>query len=653
MTPDIASFDNPVIIQKLTFILIVLAPLVTPIGYNGAMMPDLYRGAYFQIGVLFLAVLWFFQQINLKKIQIIYDLVGILILAFLIWATLSLLWADDHFEALKLLTIWWCAGLLYFLVIQIFKDKQSIYRLLLGIVVSGLLIALLGISQHLFDLDWISQTKAPGATFGNRNMAVHFLVMVIPLSIGLLFCSENKIQQVIIGAAFFFMMLYFFYAASRAGFLSVFAEIVLFSLFILKYRKNKWNKQYIALVAIAMAIPLTIASFSPRSIDMVDRISSIFAQTSTDHQRNNRISMWFNTYPMIKDNPVLGVGAGNWRIYYPHYLDSIIKDKEVKENRMHQHAHNDWLEIVSSLGIVGLALLLGIMLMAGRLIYRHLGNHQDFLVLGLSLGLVGILVDGLFTFPLKLTIAPVMLAVFIAALTVLTQPHQNSRTIQLPLPLAIISMSIFVLLAGYSVIKNSQSLKAQVHYSNSLVYQRSGLYNEAKRESVKSVNLNPGEAIYRFTLSTILLRLKEYDDAVKHGSLILQTRPYHFPTIAVMAQAFLADQRHDQALQYLERLTGIMKTHSLAQHWLPVLYAQKSKEQLARQDHSSLEQTYRKWINIAPTASNYQNLAVILYNHLDRRQEGIEHFKKALHLDPDLPQADRIKALIRRHENKQ
>jgi len=642
------------VIQKLTFIFIVLAPLVTPIGYSGAMMPDLYRGAYFQIGTLFLVALWFFQQINLKKRLIIYNRISILILAFLIWAMLSLFWVNDRFEAIKLLIVWYCAGLLYFLVTQIFKDRQSIYKLSLGIVVSGLFIALLGISQHLFSLDWIAQSAKPAATFGNRNMAVHFLVMVIPLSMGILLCAENKTQRIAIAASLFLMMLYLFYADSRAGFLSFFAQIVLFTLFLLKYKRNSLSKRYVAFIAIAIAIPLIIASFSIRSIDIMGRISSVLTYISTDHQiQYNRIPIWFNTYPMIKDNFALGVGAGNWRIHYPQYLDRVFKDKEVSETLMHQHAHNDWLEILSSLGAIGFTLLLGIMFVVGRLIYRHLSNHQDFLVLGLSLGLIGVLVDGFFTFPLKLVIVPLMLAVFTAALTILIQPNQNNKTIQLPLPLAIILMSFFVLLSSWIVVKSSQWLKAQVHYSNSLVYQRNGSYDLAKRESAKAVNLNPGQALYRFTLSATLLKLKEYDSVIKQGSLILRARPYHFPTIAIMAQALLADQKQEQALEYLERLAGIMKTHNLVQHWLPVLYAQKAREQLTKQDYLSLSQTYKKWIGINPTASNYQNLAVILYNNLGRQQESIKYFRKALSLDPDLPQADRIKTLIHRYENQQ
>ncbi len=638
-------------IQKLTFIFIVLAPLVTPIGYNGAMMPDLYRGAYFQIGILFLLALWFFQQINLKKRQIIRSHIEIPILLFLAWATLSLLWVDDYFEAFKLLTIWWCAGLLYFLVTQTFRDRRSIETLSMGIIVSGFLVSLLGVSQYLFDLDWIAQTVKPAATFGNKNMAVHFLVMVIPLSMGLLLHVRQKNQQMIIAACLLPMMLFLFYANSRAGLLALLAEMALFALFILKNKKNRLSStQYIVVIA-AILIPFLIAGFGYRPVEFSDRFSQVYKGLSKDYRyANPRVSMWMNTLAMAKDNPALGVGAGNWRIHYPHYLNSAVRDRAVNETLMHQHAHNDWLEILSSLGIVGIVLLIWIMFMIGQLVYRHLNRHQDFLVLGLLAGLIGLLIDGFFTFPLKLAIAPIMLAVFIALLTILTQSDQNKQVLPLPLPLAVAAMSLFLLSGVWSVVKNGQHLKAQVHYSNSLVYQRDGLYDRAKIESVKSVNLNPGQALYRFTLSAVLLRLKEYNDAIRHGSLILEKRPYHFPTIAVMAQAFLAAQRQDEALEYLERLAGIMKTHKLAQRWLPVLYAQKTKEQITRQDYLSLEQTYRKWADITPTANIYQNLAVILYNHLNRQEEGVKYFQKALNLDPNLPQAEHVRALIQRHK---
>jgi len=56
------------------------------------------------------------------------------------------------------------------------------------------------------------------------------------------------------------------------------------------------------------------------------------------------------TIEMVKDNPVIGVGAGNWMINYPVYY-AQYQGLEFKNWR---RPHNDYIWILAEKGFLGL-----------------------------------------------------------------------------------------------------------------------------------------------------------------------------------------------------------------------------------------------------------------------------------------------------------
>jgi O-antigen ligase len=69
----------------------------------------------------------------------------------------------------------------------------------------------------------------------------------------------------------------------------------------------------------------------------------------------------------ISENPVLGVGSGNWKI------ESIRYDKMFMYNyTVPYHVHNDFLEIGAELGLIGLGLYLFVIFYVLVSIYKKL-----------------------------------------------------------------------------------------------------------------------------------------------------------------------------------------------------------------------------------------------------------------------------------------
>ena len=142
--------------------------------------------------------------------------------------------------------------------------------------------------------------------------------------------------------------------SSRATFLSLIISIivVLTLTLILKTKEINYFKKNIALILL-LILPIFISyQFSINSINSNDdanvnkRIASI--TSNNDESKNARIRYFSHTLQSFLENPFLGIGIGNWKIYSIKYDSANIENFIVPYS-----AHNDILEAIAETGIFG------------------------------------------------------------------------------------------------------------------------------------------------------------------------------------------------------------------------------------------------------------------------------------------------------------
>ena len=69
--------------------------------------------------------------------------------------------------------------------------------------------------------------------------------------------------------------------------------------------------------------------------------------------------MWTSSINMFKDHPVIGVGIGQWRTKYGESY------RLPSENQHLYHAHNNFIQLLSEVGILG---LIGVLIFFGTII---------------------------------------------------------------------------------------------------------------------------------------------------------------------------------------------------------------------------------------------------------------------------------------------
>lgn len=121
-----------------------------------------------------------------------------------------------------------------------------------------------------------------------------------------------------------------------------------------------------------------------------------------------RILLWTNTWQMIKENPLAGVGGGNWQVFFPKYgLQNFMQTNYLISDgyTTFQRPHNDFLWVWSELGILALLAYISVFIFA---IYYAIKNIQQetetnnkIINAGFLMNIIGYIFIALVDFPLE------------------------------------------------------------------------------------------------------------------------------------------------------------------------------------------------------------------------------------------------------------
>jgi len=171
-------------------------------------------------------------------------------------------------------------------------------------------------------------------------------------------------------------------------------------------RANRRSRQLIfnlrsgiVIVAMAGAIALGLLWLGPEPV--INRATQGQLKSADPQAQTFFVSrgwIWKDTWTMIRDNPILGVGLGAYETAYPIYTASDGTQK-VSE------AHNEYLQILADGGIIGGLLALLFLWLIFRAIFRGV-RSRDRLLSSLALGggaaILAMFVHSFFDFNLQI-----------------------------------------------------------------------------------------------------------------------------------------------------------------------------------------------------------------------------------------------------------
>lgn len=144
-------------------------------------------------------------------------------------------------------------------------------------------------------------------------------------------------------------------------------------------------------------------------------VSSLTSGSST----LRRIATWKFTWMMIEDYPILGSGLGTYDYHtfkYQAEFFAIGNNRDIYPHGFAEQAHNEYLQLWSELGIMGLLLFISIFYFFYKNILRAIKKMEEkekAITIGLTGGITAILIDAIFGFPLQLVASGSLFWIFL------------------------------------------------------------------------------------------------------------------------------------------------------------------------------------------------------------------------------------------------
>jgi len=362
--------------------------------------------------------------------------------------TISTVPWGTHMEIIKLLTF----VMTYFVVVNNFNSIKKIERLIVFLMIIGGGEAIYGLVQYvsgdemIFNFTSLDHTRGRLiGTFPSPDHFAAYMKMCIFTGLGYLMYisdfgklserSRKKKNNIVESLKDYFidnngwegkvslciviilMSTAVIFTKSRSGILSL---LISFICFFALVRTKFSSKKMIQLVAVILLFTM-LAGIWVGITPVFDRYFNLNVNKEVEE---GRFSIWLSTFNIFKDYPVFGSGLGSFVHIYPSYTTRTNQGWV-------NHAHNDWLELLSDMGIVGFFIVLtGFVLLSTQELFKGFsgsGNRIVFIYFGLYMAIFSMAVHCITDFNLKTTADSFLLSVLTALFILLSKSRELNR----------------------------------------------------------------------------------------------------------------------------------------------------------------------------------------------------------------------------------
>lgn len=452
------------VLDRTIWIGTIMAVVVAPWLFGSV---EFYAIDLLAIWVVLLWGLWAIKALAEQRVTLFFTPIHVVFLVVLVWSVIQLVpfpfdvhhgsfqWnrisLDPPATRRAILKLSMLIGY-FFLLTQLMHTPGRLRQMLNVLIILGFAVALVGILNKLtFNgrILWFRPSPYAANAFGpfvNRNHFAGFMELLIPLPMALIVGRGVRRDQwmvygfmaVVMGAALVL-------SASRGGIVSLCVQLLVLPILAgrewRRWRRLKaWSREGVGTLTSPSRTPASPSSLTRSSPDSrhfapVLAASLVFAggilvsvmwigaepvvsrlslPRTSAHPRpieqQLRPATWRNTLKMIRAHPLVGVGLGAYPRIYPYYDDSTGYFSVGA-------AHNDYLQVLADLGLVGGALGFLFLLSLFRAVRRTLSLPiplERSAALGCAVGSIGLAVHSFVDFNLQITANALLFLVIVA-----------------------------------------------------------------------------------------------------------------------------------------------------------------------------------------------------------------------------------------------
>lgn len=398
---------------------------------------------------------------------------------------------------------------------------------------------------------WPEVTPHRFGTYVNGNHYAGLMEMALPLLLALFLINRPAVAygtlrervldffdhprsspHVFLGFCALLSAASIFLSLSRGGILSTLVSLTVFSL-LLVLRPGERKR------AVGMLVFLTAAMLCVGAVGW-DPILSRFERirTAQGEIADQRLEYWRDSVPLLSDFTLTGTGLGTYAEIYPYY------QKVRTYPRIVDHAHNDYIELVSDAGLAGLGLTgwfwASVLVSSFKAWRRRKGSSAAYLFYAGICGLLAIALHSLTDFNLYIG-ANGLYLFFIAALIV-AAGHTRSGRGQGITDLKVLGRAgtwgcaaAAVLLLAWTLAWRGGQWMAQGRFSPAALVDLGTVemtrLPEFARLAGEAGALAPLNSYYRFAAGDFAFAANRLDDARSRYAQALRLRPLSGPLL--------------------------------------------------------------------------------------------------------------------------
>ncbi|MEA1874283.1 MAG: O-antigen ligase [Bacteroidota bacterium] len=444
------------------------------------------------------------------------------------------------------------------------KDSRTIFfkiMVLFTIFISfvGIVQSIKVFSEHGFAFTNVIKIKG---VFSNKNMFSQILFFGFTSSVFNIYFLKKMWKRLAFFAALSSLLMIVL-LMTRGVWLAIFvAAIISFVIYVIYIRKQVQSRFLLSrsLLLFAGVGLVSILIFGAVSLqfeygqNVKSRIENSFKLSDTSIL--SRFKLWEKTTELIEENPVLGVGSGNWKI-------EILKYDVIKYYNgwiVPRRVHNDYLTVLSETGFVGFIVylsLFGFILFYLISTIRKAENPDDkVLALALFAVTLGYLCFSFFSFPKERVETHILLNVIFAFSTYMycqTRTRKTTKPNKIAFPILLIIALSFSSVTALSSWKRMQAeiainkmyVKLNQNVSKSTIYP---LIHDIRSPFV---SISPRNTPFLALKAKFMYNLGESTDAVMNVYIdALKDSPYHVRSILEIADIYYSKGNLEETITY-------------------------------------------------------------------------------------------------------
>ena len=473
---------------------------------------------------------------------------------------------------------------IFFAGIFIKKNYLLIAKSILIFALTSLLIYFIQIYiAFMNEKDFMSSVEKISATMGNKNLLASILFLSLPF-LFYVYQLGNKAWKALVLFVLVLILCSLLLIQSKAVLLGLFFMSV--SIILFAFRSH--SKIILSSIVIIIIMTSTLFITSPKivlqfqqEIEQIIRTKNRFLENRLV-ENDSRVSLYIKTIDMIKDNPLLGVGPGNWKKELPKYgLKNTIGQKG---DKFAQRPHSDFLWFFAEGGVLSgiLYILLFVFILRDALFfYLNMKDEKRYFFLILFSTMLGYIVISLFDFPNERPTHNLFLAIILAI--IISERLKNRKYYNTSNKLVgIILMCLFSVNIAFASIR----YKGDLHMTKALKYKSISDWNKmideldmAYNQSLYDIDNTTTPLMWYYGLA--YFNKGEVNIAFDYFKKAYIINPYHLHVINNLATCYGYNKNYIKAKELYEECISISSRFEEAALNLSAIYSYEKRKKEA------------------------------------------------------------------------